>query len=124
MSAQQPITESVRTVLTITTALLIVYLFTGWQWAVLTGVLLGIAGVFSRTVSLLTHSGWMQVAYLLSLIIPKVLLALIFYLVLLPVALLSRVFRKESSLKLENHPGSMFRDLDKTFKKEDFKKPW
>jgi ABC-type dipeptide/oligopeptide/nickel transport system permease subunit len=124
MSGQQLKTESARTVLTITTALLIVYLFTGWQWAVLAGVLLGIAGVFSRTVSRLIHSCWMQVAYLLSLIIPKVLLTLIFYLVLLPVALLSRVFRKESSLKLENHPGSMFRDLNKTFKKEDFKKPW
>lgn len=124
MSEQQPKIESSRTVLTLTSALLIVYLITGWQWAILGGVLLGIAGIFSRKFSRLIHSGWMKIAYLLSLIIPKVLLTLIFYLVLLPVALLSKIFRKEASLKLENHPGSMFKDLDKTFTKEDLKKPW
>ncbi len=124
MSSQQPNTESARTVLTLTTALLIVYLITGWHWAVLTGVLMGVAGVFSKTISRIIHSGWMKVAYLLSLVLPKVLLALIFYLVLLPVALLSRVFRKERPLRLENHPGSMFIEMKKVFKKENFIKPW
>lgn len=124
MNGKYPITQTSKTVLTITTALLIVYLFSGWLWTIWTGVILGVAAVFSKTASGLIHAGWMKFAYLLSLIIPNVLLTLIFYLILFPLALISKVFSKEPALKLQNNSDTMFTERVKKFTKEDFEKPW
>ena len=124
MNGKSNITETSKTVLTITTALLIVYLFTGWPWTIWAGVVLGVAAVFSKTASGLIHTGWMKFAYLLSLIIPNVLLTIIFYLILFPLAIISRIFSKEPALKLQNNSDTMFTERVKTFSKEDFEKPW
>ncbi|TVR13120.1 MAG: hypothetical protein EA391_14490 [Balneolaceae bacterium] len=124
MNGKDTITDTSKTVLTITTALLVVYLFTGWQWTIWTGVILGVAALFSKTASGFIHSGWMKLAYLLSLIIPKILLTIIFYFILLPLALISRIVNKEPALKLRNNSDTMYTERMKTFTKEDFEKPW
>ena len=116
--------EATRTVLVITIGFLVIYYFTGWQWTIITAMLVGAAGVFSNRLSQLIHRVWMKIALILGVIIPNILLTIIFYLVLLPVALLARVFRKEQPLILDNRPDSMFREMKRRFVKEDFNKPW
>ncbi len=120
----KPQTEPFRTVLTITAGFLVIYLIWGWQWALITALVSGIAGVLSTRLAGFIHWLWMKIAWLLSFIIPTLILTLIFYIILLPLALLSRIFRKEKPVVLENTRDSMFRDNIKIFGKDDFKNPW
>ncbi|MDG5766293.1 SxtJ family membrane protein [Balneolales bacterium ANBcel1] len=116
--------DSQRTVHTITIGFLVIYLITGWQWTVLAAVAVGVAGLFSKYLAGLIHRGWMLLARLLGYVVPNIILTLVFYLVLLPVALLARLFRKEPPVVLDNRADSMFRRVEKTFGKEDFINPW
>lgn len=116
--------DSSKTVLTITVGFLVIYLITGWQWTFVTSVLIGIAGVLSGRLSEKIHWIWMKFAWILSFIIPNVLLTLIYYMILVPIAFLSKIFRKDQPVVLKNRQDSFFRDMNKTFGKEDFKNPW
>lgn len=66
----------------------------------------------------------MKLAGFLSLIIPNILLGIIFFLLLFPIALLSRLFGKNDSLNLKNKSGSTFKNVNKEFDKISFEKTW
>ena len=67
---------------------------------------------------------WMKLAWVLSLIIPNILLSAIFYLFLFPIALLSRIFGNNDPLHLKNKGDSNYVDNEKEFDKASFEKPW
>lgn len=113
-----------RTVLTIVSALLLLYYFTGWENVLAATIVLGLLSVFVSRIAQGVHAAWMLLAKILGYIIPNILLSLIFYLVLFPVALMARVFRKEKPVILENRPKSMFREREETFEKKHFEHPW
>lgn len=113
-----------QTVLTIVTGFILVFFLTGWQWTLIVACILGLGSVLSTRLAELIHWVWMEFARILGLFVPNVLLTIVFYVVLTPVAMLSKLFRKEPPVILDNKRESMFRDLNKTFKKEDSLKPW
>src|SRR6185369_16965510 len=89
-----------RTVLTISVGFLVMYLITKWHWAILVSVIIGIIGVFSFYLSKQIDFLWMKLTWLLSYIVPNILLGIIFYLFLFPISLVAKLFRKEDSLQL------------------------
>lgn len=70
------------------------------------------------------HFLWMKLALLLSHIFPPILLGIIFYLFLTPIAYISKLFNKNDSLMLKNTGSSTFVERNKTFETIDFKNPW
>lgn len=92
-----------------------------WLW-----IALGVGGpsVLSSFLAEKIANLWMQLGYVLGLIVPKIVLSVIFFLILFPVALLSRLFSKKDSLQLKNNQDSVFKDVNKTFEKVSFEKPW
>ncbi|MFP5470851.1 MAG: hypothetical protein ACLGGV_04585 [Bacteroidia bacterium] len=113
-----------KTVLTITVGLITVALLTkniGFLYAALS---VGVIGVFSNYLSKKIDFLWMKLAWLLSLIVPKILLSVIFYFVLFPVSLLSKLFSKKDPLILKNTKNSTFIDVNKTFDKKSLENPW
>ena len=64
-------------------------------------------GVFSYKSSILIEKTWFKISFILSQIIPNILLSLIFFLILTPIALLSKLFKSKSDFisktKEENH---------------------
>ena len=66
----------------------------------------------------------MKLAQLLGYIVPNVLLTLMFFTVLFPVAILSQLFRRKDPLMLKNKKSSTFREIDRCFRKQDFEKMW
>ena len=114
----------VKTVLIISTGFAIVYLITNWQWSIVTAVIVGVLGILSVKLSKLIDYFWMKLAWLLSLIIPNILLGLIFYLFLFPIAILSRVFGKTDSLQLKNKSNSLWVNRDDVIDKLSFEKTW
>jgi hypothetical protein len=124
MQKQASQQEPVKTVLVIVTGFLIVYVLSAWRWALFTALIIGIAGLASAFLARWIDYLWMQLAKLLSLIIPNILLSAVFYLILTPFAWLSGILGEKNPLGLKNTQSSMFRDLDRVYGKESFEKPW
>ena len=124
MSAVKMKSDPVKTVLVITVGMLVVYMFTKWQWALYVSLIIGILGVFSSFMAGKIEWVWMKLTWVLSKIIPNVLLSAIFYLFLTPIALLSRIFGEKDQLGLKNDKDSMFKKHKKTFDPESFEKTW
>jgi hypothetical protein len=60
----------------------------------------------------------------LSLIIPNILLSAIFFFILFPLSVLSKIFGEKDPLHLKNSSGSLFKDKNKIFDKKSFEHPW
>ncbi len=113
-----------KTVLTIVVGFAVVFWFTGWMWAFKVLVVVGLAGIFSNYLARKIEWVWMKLAFILGKIIPNILMSLIFFLILYPIALLSRAFGEKDPLKLKNSYSSMFKTTDKVFDKASFERPW
>jgi len=124
MSTVKMKSNPVKTVLVITVGMLVVYMFTKWQWALYVSLIIGILGVFSSYMAGKIEWVWMKLTWVLSKIIPNVLLSVIFYLFLTPIALLSRVFGQKDQLNLKNNKTSLFNDNKKKFTPDSFEKTW
>ena len=103
---------------------MLIFLLTGGMWALYTAFVIGITGVFSSAASRLIDRFWMKLAGLLGMIVPNILLTVVFYLLMVPLSLLMRLFSSGDPLDLKNRRPSMFRETAKTFPAESFTKPW
>jgi hypothetical protein len=116
-------TDTYKTLITISTGFLIIYLITKWNWAIIVSLIIGIIGILSPFLSKKIEWFWIKLAYILSLIFPKIILGLVFYLFLFPLSLLYRIFNKDN-LMLSSKYNSYFSDIKKQPDKKNFEKPW
>ena len=115
--------SSKSTILVISMGFLAIHLLFGWKWAGIVALSVGVIGVASRVVSDGIEWVWMKLSHLLSYIVPSVLLTIIFFLILYPISLLSKLFTKDP-LKLSRDYNSLFSDVNKEYTKEDLDKIW
>ena len=83
-------------------------------------------GLADNPLANLLSAGWLKLSELLGAINSKIILSLIFYLVLTPVAFIYRLFNKQASAHFTADPGgTLFADIpvDAT-SKESFEKTW
>ena len=66
----------------------------------------------------------MKLAWVMSLIVPNILLSIVFYLFLTPIALISRIFGEKDQLGLKNSKDTMFKNTNKKFEPTSFENPW
>jgi hypothetical protein len=122
MSKKIAKSEPVKTILVIVVGLTLVYFiskWTGWLYiAFFVGLLSLLSGYIAKKIDYL----WMKLAFLLSLIVPNILLSLVFFVFLTPIAWLSRIGKDPLSLK--NTHSSLFKETNKEFEKASFEKPW
>lgn len=111
------------TLLVLTTGCLALYLIFSWKGWLVFSFLLGLIGVFSPWLSRKIHWIWIKLADLLGMFVPKIVLTIVFYGVLLPLALFSRLFRHDPLMLSEKY-DSYFIDIHQEVKKEDFTKIW
>lgn len=117
-------TSPIQTMLTISVGFSVIYLVTKQTWAIWVSVIIGVIGMFSPYLSAQIDFLWAKLTWVLSLIVPKILLSTVFYLFLFPIATLSKWFGNKDNLYLKNPPKSTFKDINKTFDKNSFEKPW
>lgn len=70
------------------------------------------------------HRGWMLLAKLLGWINSRILLTVLFFVILTPVALVARLFNKTSIRLKPDNGGSSFVTRNHLYKKEDLEFPW
>jgi hypothetical protein len=117
-------TDPTKTVLTIAVGMIITYLVAHWQWPLMVALGVGLMGMFSAYLAEKIDFLWMKLAWVLSLIVPNILLSTIFLLFLFPVAVLSRVFGRKDTLFLSNPKGSTYVTNSTVFDKASFEKIW
>lgn len=113
----------IKTILVIITGLLVIYLLTKIDVILKIILALGIIGCFFPSLSKKVEVIWFKLAYIISLIIPNIILAIVFYFILFPIALLSRISSKDP-LFLKNPSKSTYKDVNKLFNKDTFKNTW
>lgn len=124
MNPKQIKSNPTQTILVITVGFLIIHFFSGWKWALNISLIVGVLGLFSDYLAEKIDYLWMKLTWVLSMIVPNILLSLIFYIFLTPIAILSRVFGEKNQLSLKNTKDSLFKDNIKPFDKTSFEKTW
>ena len=117
-------TGATKTMLILTVGFLVIYFITKLNWAIYVSLLIGITGIFSGYLSEKINYLWMKLAWLLSLIIPNIILTILFYFFLFPISVLSKMFGKKTPLNLKNNAESFFKSVNKQFDKRSFENPW
>lgn len=113
-----------KTTLTIVTALLIIYWYNHLVLFLYVALVIGLIAIFSSYLNNKIAFYWMKLSEILGLIFPKIMLTVLYFLVLTPLALLSKLGRKKNFLQLKNTQDSLFMNVKKTFPKQDFEKMW
>ncbi len=116
--------DPVKTCLTIAMGFLIIYMIGRFEWALWTALLSGLSGIFSKPLAYQIEKFWMLLARVLSYIVPNIAMGFVFFCILLPVSLLSRLFRKQDILKLSNTPLTVYSESNKKYDKAHFEKMW
>ena len=80
--------------------------------------------IISNKLSVIIEKIWFKASYILSQIIPNVLLSLIFFLILTPIALLSKLFNSQTNFNSNNNQKTTFKTQNKSFVKESFERAW
>tara|TARA_B100000795_G_C22756562_1_gene421758 strand:- start:690 stop:1055 length:366 start_codon:yes stop_codon:yes gene_type:complete len=112
------------TVLTIVFGILSLSVFLENNTLVYLSIILSGLGVFSLRFSKIIEIIWFKFSFILSQIIPNILLTIIFFFILTPLALLSKLFKVRSEFKSVNKEKSLFIKTNKTFNKESFERSW
>lgn len=116
--------QAVKTVLILCIAITIYFLKSGERIALTIAVVLGIASIVSVKIAGWVHLLWMGLGKLLEMVMPKIILGIVFYVFLFPIALLSRLFSKKDPLKLHNSEDSTFTTNKREFDERSFVNPW
>lgn len=113
-----------KTILTITVGFLVIFLLTKANWAMYVSLSVGLIGVFSTYLAKQIEWLWFGLAKVLGYIMPNIILTIVFYIFLFPIAILSRIFSKKDHLHLKNNTASVFVETNKRFDEQSFKNPW
>lgn len=113
-----------QTVLVICTGLVLVYFIFDVRWVLYVAFGLGLMSILSTWISLKVEWVWFKLTHLLSLIVPNVLLGLIFFLFLTPIAFLASLFAKKDSFLLKKPENSAYQVINKKYNAGDLENPW
>lgn len=87
-------------------------------------ITIGLIGVFSEKANDKIILAWEKLTELLGYIMPNVLLSIVFYFFLTPLAFVNRLNRKKNPLQLKNSTNSVFITKRKEFTPESLEKIW
>lgn len=115
-----------KTILTIAIGFVLIYSISDYQleWALITGVLVGLLGLISKRIAIKIEWLWFKIAEVLGYIVPNILLTILYYLFLFPVAFLNRLISKKNLLQLRKPQDSSWIVVEKQFSKKDLENPW
>lgn len=119
-----PKSNPTQTVLVITVGFLILYLVFRQISLLYISVGVGIVGLLSSYLRNKIEWLWFKLTHLLSLIVPNILLGLVFYIILTPIAFFANLSGKKDTLQIKKPKDSAFVTLNKKFTAADLNNPW
>ena len=115
--------KTTESILGITVGFAILFYFFKAPWLLGVSIIVGLIGLFSKGLSKWIHWGWMKLVGFIGFINSHLLLGIIFYFILAPIAFLYRLTGKDN-LKLKRSEDSTYQDRDHQYVARDFENPW
>ncbi len=115
--------KPIESILGIVVGFLILFLLFHQNWLLYVSLAVGLAGLFSTFLSRWINWAWMQLVRAIGWVNSRVLLSLVFFVVLVPLALVSRLIKKDP-LMLKKRTDSYFKERNHTFTPKDLEHPW
>jgi hypothetical protein len=89
-----------------------------------TGFALLVLAAFVTPVAAVLVNGWLWIAEKMAYVTNAVILTILFYLVLTPVALIYRLFHKDPLKLADKTPDTFYSERDHVYSKADLEKQW
>lgn len=112
-----------ETHLVIATGFIVIYLLTNKLLFIYLAAGIGVTGVFLKPLANLITKGWFALAEILSKITSTILMTIVFYLILVPIATIYKLSNKRM-LDLKNPGTSMWFKREHQYQKEDLDNAW
>lgn len=116
--------KNLESCLAIVTGMVMLWFFTGWKSLLVAALLIGLTALLVPAGAALISRLWLGVAAILGKIIPVVLLVLIYFLILSPLAWLWRRFRGDPLRLKPGNAASLWVTRDHTYESKDLERPW
>ncbi|MCX7816193.1 MAG: SxtJ family membrane protein [Syntrophales bacterium] len=117
--------ENVRALNILTLFVIVIFLLTRWLPLVWLAIFLLMINTFNNRLARIIAQWWISAMRTLGRINTTIVLSLIFYFVLTPIAFLFRLAHREKTDHfLRNSKESYFEIVDKHFTAPDFERPW
>lgn len=104
--------------------LLLIYVLSGFRPAIYTALTAGLLGLFLKPVAKALQHFLAVFNMVMGKIMGYVLFITIFYFLLTPLAILSKLFTRKGALRLKNDCDSFFQDRANEIRNDFFEKPW
>lgn len=111
------------TMLIFSVVLIILYLVNKHVYYLYGALAAGAIGTLIPALSRKIHDLWMKLAELMGMVMNKVILGIVFFVFLVPVAFLSRLFRK-NPFKVQKDAATYFSDRNFTYTKKSLEQLW
>ncbi len=115
--------KKTETLLVIVLGCVALYLAKRWSIILVAALVIGLAGLLVPAARDGVHWGWMKLSEGLGWVSGKVILTVMYFLVLVPLAFFARR-RGKIGLRLKPGAGSYFKERDHLYTKEDMVNPW
>jgi hypothetical protein len=115
--------KTVEALLVITTGFLVLFCIYKKEWMLFVALGAGLTGIFIKPLASLIAKGWIKLGELLGFVVSKVVLALLFYILFVPISLLYNLFNKDT-LALRRQNRSLWNNRDFEYKPSDLKNSW
>ena len=116
--------KKLETILILCVALVVFYLIFPLELLLFLSIFIGIIGLFFNYLSSKITWLWLKLSKALGFVSSIVLLTIIFYIVLLPIALLYRLFNKDSLHLKKGKAISYYVSKNHEFTSKDLEDPW
>ena len=117
--------KALLTVLIISVGLIGCYFIFNKLFLLILALLIGLVGLISLKARMVIVNTWIRLGKALGYVNSRIILSVIYFFILTPIALLSRIFSKDKlQLKRKNSDESYFIKRDHEFQAQDFENPW
>jgi hypothetical protein len=113
-----------KTILVIVTGLLVLAKIFDQPVLITAGLIIGLVAIFIAAAARGIEWLWFKLALGLGWVNSRILLSIIFFGILLPMAWFSRWFRRDSLNLKKNHAASIFHTRDYRYSKKDLENIW
>ncbi len=115
--------KNLETCLVISTGLIVIYFFKPYEALLMAAAVLGFVGVFVNPLAKWVTWGWYKLADLLGFVMSKVVLSIVFYVFLFPIALLARMSKKDL-LQLKKRDDTYWTTRNHKYTAKDLENVW
>jgi len=110
-------------ILVITTGFIVLFAVLGKEWMLFVAIASGLVGLLIPELAAVLAKVWFKIGEVLGFVVSKVVLFLLFYVLLTPIAFLYRLFNQDS-LQLKRQNRSLWSERNHIFQPTDLKNSW